>query len=81
MYRVMTMDAAYGISEDPTTTTAKIALPMTILMCVLPVITSLINIVIRYLNEKEIPTPVQFARSNGLKENDNNGDESWNSNQ
>lgn len=38
-----------------------------------------VNAIVRYLNEKEIPTPVQFARSNGLNENDNNGDESWNS--
>ena len=37
-----------------------------------------VNAIVRYLNEKEIPTPVQFARSNGLEENDNNGDESWN---
>lgn len=37
-----------------------------------------VNDIVRYLNEKEIPTPVQFARSNGLNEN-NNGDESWNS--
>ena len=38
-----------------------------------------VNAIVRYLNEKENPTPVQFARSNGLNENDNNGDESWNS--
>ena len=38
-----------------------------------------VNAIVRYLNEKEIPTPVQFARSNGLEENNNNGDESWNS--
>lgn len=38
-----------------------------------------VNAIVRYLNEKEIPTPAQFARPNGLNENDNNGDESWNS--
>ena len=38
-----------------------------------------VNAIVRYLNEKEIPTPVQFARSNELNENDNNGDECWNS--
>ncbi len=37
-----------------------------------------INAIVRYLNEKEIPTPVQFARSSELNEHDN-GDESWNS--
>ena len=38
-----------------------------------------VNAIVRYLNENEIPTPIQFSRSNGLNENDNNGDESWNS--
>lgn len=38
-----------------------------------------VNAIVRYLNEKEIPTPVQYARSNGLNENDNNCDESWSS--
>ena len=38
-----------------------------------------VNAIVRYLNEKEIPTPVQFARSNGLNKNNDNGEESWNS--
>ena len=35
--------------------------------------------IVRYLNEKEIPTPIQYARSNGLTGNYNDGDGSWNS--
>ena len=35
--------------------------------------------IVRYLNEKEIPTPIQYARSNGLSGNYDNGNGSWNS--
>lgn len=38
-----------------------------------------ITAIVRYLNEKEIPTPIQYARSNGLTGNYNNGDGNWNS--
>ena len=35
--------------------------------------------IVRYLNEKEIPTPIQYARSNGLSGNYDNGNGNWNS--
>ena len=38
-----------------------------------------VTAIVRYLNEKEIPTPIQYARSNGLTGNYDNGDGSWNS--
>ena len=38
-----------------------------------------VTAIVRYLNEKEIPTPIQYARSNGLMGNYDNGDGSWNS--
>lgn len=38
-----------------------------------------VTAIVRYLNEKEIPTPIQYARSNGLTGNYNDGDGSWNS--
>ena len=34
--------------------------------------------IVRYLNEKEIPTPIQYARSNGLSGNYDNGNGNWN---
>lgn len=36
-----------------------------------------ITAIVRYLNEKEIPTPIQYSRSNGLSGNYDNGN--WNS--
>jgi len=38
-----------------------------------------INAIVRYLNEHGFPTPIQYARSNGLAGNYNNGNGSWNS--
>lgn len=35
--------------------------------------------IVRYLNEKEIPTPIQYARLNGLSGNYDNGNGNWNS--
>lgn len=35
--------------------------------------------IVRYLNEKDIPTPIQYARSNGLAGNYDDGSEDWNS--
>jgi hypothetical protein len=35
--------------------------------------------IVRYLNEKELPTPIQYARSNGLTGNYENGTGDWNS--
>lgn len=35
--------------------------------------------IVRYLNEKKIPTPMQYARSNGLTGNYDDGNGSWNS--
>ena len=38
-----------------------------------------ITAIVRYLNEKEIPTPIQYARLNGLAGNYGNGSGNWNS--
>ena len=38
-----------------------------------------VTAIVRYLNEKEIPTPIQYARSNVLTGNYDDGDGSWNS--
>ncbi len=38
-----------------------------------------ITAIVRYLNEHGFPTPIQYARSNGLVGNYNNGSGSWNS--
>ena len=38
-----------------------------------------VTAIVRYLNEREIPTPIQYARSNGLTGNYNDGNGSWNS--
>ena len=38
-----------------------------------------VTAIVRYLNEKESPTPIQYARYNGLTGNYNDGDGSWNS--
>ena len=38
-----------------------------------------VTAIVRYLNEKEILTPIQYARSNGLTGNYDDGDGSWNS--
>ena len=38
-----------------------------------------VTAIVRYLNEKEIPTTIQYARSNGLTGNYDDGDGSWNS--
>ena len=35
--------------------------------------------IVRYLNEKDIPTPIQYARSNGLAGNYDDGNGDWNS--
>jgi len=35
--------------------------------------------IVRYLNEKGLPTPIQYARTNGLTGNYDNGNGSWNS--
>ena len=37
-----------------------------------------VTVIGRYLNEKEIPTPIQYVRSNGLTGNYDDGDGSWN---
>lgn len=44
-YRIMTIDTAYQRTKNP-----EIALPITILMCLLPVITSLVNLTIGCLS-------------------------------
>ena len=36
------------------------------------------NAIVRYLNEKHIPTPIQYARAKGLQGNYNDGDGTWN---
>lgn len=36
------------------------------------------NAIVRYLNEKHIPTPIQYARAKGLQGNYDNGDGTWN---
>lgn len=36
------------------------------------------NAIVRYLNEKHIPTPIQYARAKGLQGNYDNGDGVWN---
>ncbi len=38
-----------------------------------------ITAIVRYLNEHGFPTPIRYARSNGLVGNYNNGSGSWNS--
>ena len=38
-----------------------------------------ITAIVRYLNEKEIPTSIQYARANGLSGNYDNGNGNWNS--
>ncbi len=38
-----------------------------------------VTAIVRYLNEKGIPTPIQYARSNGLTGNYDDGNGSWNS--
>lgn len=35
--------------------------------------------IVRYLNEKNIPTPIQYARSKGLAGNYDDGNGDWNS--
>lgn len=35
--------------------------------------------IVRYLNEHDFPTPIQYARSNGLNGNYNDGNGNWNS--
>lgn len=35
--------------------------------------------IVRYLNERGLPTPIQYARSNGLSGNYDDGDGNWNS--
>ena len=35
--------------------------------------------IVRYLNERSLPTPIQYARSNGLSGNYDDGDGNWNS--
>ena len=35
--------------------------------------------IVRYLNERDIPTPIQYARANGLTGDYNDGNGSWNS--
>lgn len=47
-FRILTMDIAYF--EPTLKTTSSLALPMTVLMCILPVITSLVNLVIGCLS-------------------------------
>ena len=37
-----------------------------------------INAIVRHLNENAIPTPIQYARSNGLEGNYDDGDGVWN---
>ncbi len=38
-----------------------------------------ITAIVRYLNENQIPTPIQYARSKGLEGNYHDGNGSWNS--
>lgn len=38
-----------------------------------------VTAIVRYLNEKDIPTPIQYARSNGLAGNYEDGNGDWNS--
>ena len=38
-----------------------------------------VTAIVRYLNETGIPTPIQYARSNGLTGNYDDGDGNWNS--
>lgn len=38
-----------------------------------------ITAIVRYLNENSIPTPIQYARANGLTGNYDDGNGSWNS--
>ncbi|MGL4548715.1 recombinase family protein [Eubacterium aggregans] len=38
-----------------------------------------VTAIVRYLNEKEIPIPIQYARSNGLAGNYEDGSVDWNS--
>lgn len=38
-----------------------------------------VTAIVRYLNEKDIPTPIQYARSNGLAGNYDDGRGDWNS--
>lgn len=38
-----------------------------------------VTAIVRYLNEKEIPTPIQYARSKGLARNYDDGSGDWNS--
>ena len=35
--------------------------------------------IVRYLNERGLPTPIQYARSNGLSGNYDDSDGNWNS--
>ncbi|MEY8389495.1 recombinase family protein, partial [Oscillospiraceae bacterium 38-13] len=35
--------------------------------------------IVRYLNERGLPTPIQYARDNGLDGNFEDGNDSWNS--
>ena len=38
-----------------------------------------ISSIVHYLNRNSIPTPIQYARENGLKGNYDDGNGSWNS--
>ncbi len=38
-----------------------------------------VTAIVRYLNEKGLPTPIQYARTNGLTGNYDNGNGNWNS--
>ena len=38
-----------------------------------------VTAIVRYLNEKDIPTPIQYARSNGLAGNHDDSSGDWNS--
>ncbi|MEG0659495.1 MAG: recombinase family protein [Anaerorhabdus sp.] len=38
-----------------------------------------VTAIVRYLNEKEIPTPIRYARSNGLSGSYDDGNGNWNS--
>ncbi len=38
-----------------------------------------VTAIVRYLNEKGLPTPIQYARTNGLAGNYDNGNGNWNS--
>ena len=50
MYRVMTMDSAYDLNSGTECAIVRAAEALTILMCILPVVTSLMNIVIGCLS-------------------------------